>query len=361
MLHMQLKGVKRVVLWKYVEVMIYIVSHSSMDLPHAYALYKKYSVVKKTQILISSTPQNLKVFKKLKIPKSDVRYLNFPSRESNNRKGGFALLPLLISEKRSVDKLVVEVLRDKENQFYFSSYTFDPHMAYAAHKIHQGGGRVFLVDVLKMKPKPIKDLHFFSVMGFKNILSLMFHNMVFGNLFYSGGSKDQPILTFDFKKSDLEIIDRESVLNGSMRFYLPNLVENKPNIIFLYSACPPNLGEQEYQSLIISILERIISRGVNIIMKVHPQCGRPVFLEKYQFEYLDNAIPFEFVEIEGLDAIIGICTAAMIGIKKPRVISLLNLFFEKDTELYNVNKSQLSQSDSILFLDELSQLDSVFN
>jgi hypothetical protein len=337
---------------------IYIVSHSSMDLASTLALYERYRTEGDVVIVVSGTKENLEFLRSVNVPEAVLRFLDLTSRQNQHRRRLVGYVGQLVDEKRALDELIVEIRTNKENQLVFHSYCNDPHAGYLVSRVG-ATNRVTLIDVLGVRPEPLRIADLLTRTGMKSLIHLAIVNSVFGRLFMLSGVRSYPMISLNLKTVNLatETMAVRRVTDGVAK-YGYHLPQNGRNAIFLY-ADRFGIDAERHASINRMAIECLVKTGLSVFVKTHPQSQPPGFLESYDVRQIPKHIPFEFVDLTNVALVVGIAGASLLCTGAVPTVSILKLMYDERADHYTMAMRQLSQNRAIVFVSSMDELSSV--
>lgn len=334
---------------------VYIISHSSMDLVSVLSIYERCKNDCEVTIIISGTSENLQFLQHVNIPASALRFLKFASVSNTNKKQLVRYMHQLISERRLLDELIGEIKGGVDNELYFHSYDNDPHAGYLVSRVAETN-RVILVDVLGIRPRPLRMFELLTPIGLKNLGYLAIVSFVYGRLFMLSGTRSAPLLSLNLSRvkiaDELRNVGKPTGHQVAYRFPASGTAKNA---VLLY-ANSYGVPEPHHASIYRMALDCLANMGLNVYVKMHPQSRRPDYFDDYNVRYIPHYIPFEFVDLTNVSLVVGLAGASLLCTGDTPTISLLKLLYPSDSDLYASALAQTGQNPAIVYVSSSDEL-----
>lgn len=334
---------------------IYIISHSSIDLVSVLNLYEKYRSDHEVKILISSTAENLQFLQSVNIPPRALRFIYFKSRYNKNKKNLIRFIYQLLSEKKKLDQIIGEIKANTNNELFFHSYDNDYQMGYLVAQVAKTNPTT-LVDTLGIKPKPLGFHDLLTLIGIKHYSLFVAINLIFGRHFILSGNRSYPMISLKLRPIKMDVVPRMHVfVTRELSKYRYLITKKGVNIIFNYAE-PFGISEKKHFTVNKGIIDCLSENRINIFIKLHPNSSPPFFFNGYDLHYIPKYIPFEFVDLTNISLVIGIQGASLLCTGTVMTISFVKMIYHEDSDFYKSAMNQMSMNKDIKFISSVDEL-----
>lgn len=340
--------------------MIYIISHSSIDLISVLNLYERYKNMNGVTILISSVKENFQFLQSVNVPRNVLRFLHFESKYNRNKKNIIKWICQLLKEKKHLDSIVCEIIDKPENELFFHSYSFDFHMGYLVAQVAKKK-KVTLVDMLGIMPKKLRYHDLLSLTGIKTTLLFIIISLIFGRYFILSGTRSYPMISLNMQPLKMDVVPRTNVcMTQELSKYRFVVASDGVNIIVNYAE-PFGITDEKHIAVYKSIIDCLIENKLNIFVKLHPQSNPPLFFKNSSFNFIPKYIPFEFIDLTNISLVIGIQGASLLCTGTTTTISFVKMIYSEDSSFYKTATEQLSMNKDIKFISSVAALQLIIN
>lgn len=333
---------------------VYIISHSSMDLMSTLGLYESYSKNCDVRIIVSGTEANANFLQKVGIKKDKIIHLLYKTNSTKRELLLFRYIYELYCERKTLDELVKLITANKDNKLIFHSYNFDFHAGYLAATVAKTN-YVSLVDVLKLRPRPLPIQSMMNIAAFKLIILLGILYVIFGNFFFISGSHVTPMISLNLKNTKIREVayDLKWTQHNVLTKYQYKLPKNFKNAALYLHSNPFGVSYDNLKLVQDQVISLLLNNDFSVIIKRHPQSQKIQLSSESNLTEIPSYIPFEFLDLTDVSLVIGVVSTSLLAVLDRPVFSLMDLIYSKNSQYYIDQKPQMLQNPNIVYLSSI--------